>query len=459
MIINPANLNNIKIGAIIRANFENADFQPKDVLDGLVPVLCQSKYISLIILAFPENVFHRNLKIQEKKVHIFYGNPSDMIERMISLADLYHLDTIVDVSVRGQLEPAQRIDEMIEYHCDQNGGFTEAAGCRPDILPKIIDTVYLKKIYDQSIAWPYYETIYSDPMGSNYYQYPSNFLTFKMLDKMNGLQLAAAGEKIKAILETQAGNPENPESWFTRAESLKKQIRKYKEQSNISVLEIGCGKRFGLGIILSLMNGFEYTGADISAINVVHSDVLCLFEYLKNKIKSSGKFDPTIQPDFGFKKSEYGYSFFEEKVRILSSQDASRLPFKEDSFDVIFSDAVMEHVSHPEEVCNEMNRVLKPDGVMFHSIDFGDHHPDGSGQRFLSVSKQFWRNSCQQVYINLLRFSEIDCIFKSFGFEYLSCTKGIRTDGFEINNIHKDWDKYDREDLKISNASVVLKKR
>ena len=94
---------------------------------------------------------------------------------------------------------------------------------------------------------------------------------------------------------------------------------------------------------------------------------------------------------------------------------------------------------------------------MTHSIDFDDHHPDGNDMRFLNGSKHSWQTSCQQVYINLLRFSEMDHILKSCGLKYLSCDKHIKDSG--VDHIHSDWGIYDREDLKISGASVILKKQ
>lgn len=48
----------------------------------------------------------------------------------------------------------------------------------------------------------------------------------------------------------------------------------------------------------------------------------------------------------------------------LLPQDRS-LPYEDASFDVIVSNSVFEHVTHPEPVASELLRVLKPDGFMF----------------------------------------------------------------------------------------------
>jgi len=48
--------------------------------------------------------------------------------------------------------------------------------------------------------------------------------------------------------------------------------------------------------------------------------------------------------------------------------DASKLPFVDGYFDLVFSSNVLEHVSQLEESLNEMKRVLAPNGIMIHSM-------------------------------------------------------------------------------------------
>ena len=43
--------------------------------------------------------------------------------------------------------------------------------------------------------------------------------------------------------------------------------------------------------------------------------------------------------------------------------DAGEIPYPDDSFDLVFSDNVLEHLAEPQQVFFEVARVLKPDGV------------------------------------------------------------------------------------------------
>jgi SAM-dependent methyltransferase len=50
--------------------------------------------------------------------------------------------------------------------------------------------------------------------------------------------------------------------------------------------------------------------------------------------------------------------------------DIARLPFKDDSIDIILNIAVLEHVPNPQAVVNEIYRVLKPGGIVFTEFPF-----------------------------------------------------------------------------------------
>jgi SAM-dependent methyltransferase len=56
------------------------------------------------------------------------------------------------------------------------------------------------------------------------------------------------------------------------------------------------------------------------------------------------------------------------RVFPVRSYDGRRLPFADESFDVVFSSNVLEHVPHLDEFEGELARVLKPDGRAIHVL-------------------------------------------------------------------------------------------
>lgn len=56
----------------------------------------------------------------------------------------------------------------------------------------------------------------------------------------------------------------------------------------------------------------------------------------------------------------------------ISIEGASEL-FERESFDIIYSVAVLEHLYDPDGAFRSMDRLLAPGGVMLHQIDFHDH--------------------------------------------------------------------------------------
>ena len=114
------------------------------------------------------------------------------------------------------------------------------------------------------------------------------------------------------------------------------------------VLDLGCGDGRGLDVIRALAPTADYTGCDIEVSPEVAS-----------RTREDGRF---------------------------VSYNGTDLPFADDSFDIVYSRQVFEHVRHPDRVVAEIARVLKPGGIFagslsnlepYHSFSIFNYTPYG----------------------------------------------------------------------------------
>lgn len=77
--------------------------------------------------------------------------------------------------------------------------------------------------------------------------------------------------------------------------------------------------------------------------------------------------------DCGFRKRTYANVICFDIVDYISTDVigvGEQLPFRDNSFDVVMSYAVLEHVTDPQRCMNEMHRVLKPGGLLYFQACF-----------------------------------------------------------------------------------------
>lgn len=103
--------------------------------------------------------------------------------------------------------------------------------------------------------------------------------------------------------------------------------------SETKVLDVGCGAGFLSNELAKL--GVQVTGVDLS----------------EESLKVAHKYDAT-------KSVHY------------QSADAYKLPFADQSFDVLTAMDFLEHVEHPDQIITEFSRVLRPGGIfIFHTFN------------------------------------------------------------------------------------------
>jgi len=220
--------------------------------------------------------------------------------------------------------------------------------------------------------------------------------------------------------------------------------------SGMTILELGPGDSLSTGVI-----AFHY-----GAKSILINPTKLIFDPIKNfnnlkiflenkafKIKDSPK-------DLKDLCQTYKIDYFFEGLKSLKEIPSN-------SVDIIFSNAVLEHIFKDEfeETINELKRIMKKDGFMSHQVDFKDHL-EGSLNN-LRFSNFIWesylfRNS--GFYTNRIRFYEMVGIFKNKGFEVqTSDLKKWDILPLNLKKISKQFRELKHDDLLTSGAKFKVK--
>jgi SAM-dependent methyltransferase len=148
--------------------------------------------------------------------------------------------------------------------------------------------------------------------------------------------------------------------------------------------------------------------------------------------------------------------------------DASHTSLLAESVDVVFSNSVLEHV--PREMIEacfvEAMRILRPGGIMFHSVNCGDHyaytdrsiHPLHYLQ-FSDEDWELWNNTF--LYQNRLRAIDFTDIARRAGFTIETDTSRVlpeRLAQLDAMTVHPRFAHYTREQLAITSIDFVARK-
>ncbi len=151
--------------------------------------------------------------------------------------------------------------------------------------------------------------------------------------------------------------------------------------------------------------------------------------------------------------------------KYIIDEKGSLLSFNENTYDLIFSCAVFEHIYQGilPEYFNQMYRILKPGGHVLHIIDIGDHYHYLDKNRthfknYLKFSNKVWKNYFDNsiFYMNRLQASDWHSLFQNSGFQMVYEEKlNVDTSNLKIN---KDYLHYKDEDLKCHQIVVIYNK-
>lgn len=157
-------------------------------------------------------------------------------------------------------------------------------------------------------------------------------------------------------------------------------------------------------------------------------------------------------------------------IEYITPGDASYTNLSDDSIDLFFSHAVLEHI--PERIVlhitREAFRTLKPSGLFYDLIGLHDHYVSFdkkiSSINFLGYPEFVWRLLAKNkiTYLNRLRNSQFIEIIENCGFNILYINAPI--DGpslelLEIMKIDKRFERFELEDLAVIKSEIIARKR
>lgn len=150
------------------------------------------------------------------------------------------------------------------------------------------------------------------------------------------------------IIELLSQSIPNDHSRQVNSQYFVEKVLAGKKSSQIKVLDIGCGGGNSVDIFAKLSEHIQWFGLDI---------------------EDSPEVRARTREDCAF------YTF-----------DGIHIPFDDNSFDIIYSNQVFEHVRYPQKLLEEISRVLKVDGTFigstshlepFHSFSYWNYTPYG----------------------------------------------------------------------------------
>jgi ubiquinone/menaquinone biosynthesis C-methylase UbiE len=171
------------------------------------------------------------------------------------------------------------------------------------------------------------------------------------------------------------------------------------------------------------------------------------------------------------------YRSYNVRVSIIQA-DAHSLPFADETFDIIASHNVLEHIENLEMHISEVHRVLRRPGYMYAFIGplwptYGGCHVGSIGYRHLELKerdlKELVRKAVDgepkwelQGILNRLSFDNyLDCFKRFFSVEYLAIT--LSKQGLAYRRKHPGhWNsllkRYREKDLLIHSFHILLQK-
>ena len=229
-------------------------------------------------------------------------------------------------------------------------------------------------------------------------------------------------------------------------------VAKLDTLNGLTVLELGPGDTVSSALVANAFGAKKIYLVDSGNFA---SKSLKVYSRLSEFLKMNGKPSIKILPGTRF---EDILDLTRTSYMTSGLNDLRKIPTESVHF--LFSQAVLEHVPLCEfkEVMTELRRILHPEGVISHRVDFKDHL--ASSLNNLRFAAQVWESKLFRTsgfYTNRIRFSEMSNLFLHAGFS----VQVLTVDKFdklplEKHKLHPSFQHLSDEELCVRGANFLL---
>ncbi|MEE9552861.1 MAG: class I SAM-dependent methyltransferase [candidate division Zixibacteria bacterium] len=237
--------------------------------------------------------------------------------------------------------------------------------------------------------------------------------------------------------------------------------------SSFRVLDIGCGQRYANTLLFSNEDNHEAFGVDTDIVGPGLSKYPGMIRHngIERTVKSAVRellFDPIY---FGALNRCAGKKLDKRKLKILNA-DAGNLPFEDNFFDLVVSNAVFEHIENIPVTLEELNRICKPDAAIYILIHLHSSLSGGHNMRWAFPEENVpdnvppWDHLRDNefpthIYLNKMREAEYRSVFMRYT-EILEWIDGpYEGEALITDHIRRELSEYSDEELLKRYVTVI----
>ncbi len=235
--------------------------------------------------------------------------------------------------------------------------------------------------------------------------------------------------------------------------------------------ELGPGDSLGMGLAALLSGASGYSGLDIVPYSAKADLERMLDELVNMYSRKEGISVDTEFPEYLVEWTDVPMKAIEIREQLRNGLSGGsllgyRVPWTSmphidrGSLDLIFSQAVLEHIDCLEETYRTMFLWLKPGGYASHVIDFTSHGRSPFWNGHWAYSDWQWKlvRGKREYLLNREPMSTHLAYAKKAGFEVLLSQRNQASSGLDIQTLSSRFRQMDMDDARTRGGFLILKK-